>query len=148
MSGFESEPTTPRAAASVAFARALTDVDTRCTHLTTLLDRCDLEQVMHVARSAANLWLTGRAAYRRLVAREPASSPPVEAARRRMEASYLMLLDLIKRAQVLSPVHRVRSNLDDIWIELVTAAAQPIESAAPPAELARADDTQEMDLDD
>lgn len=44
MSDFESEPTTPgRATASVAFARALTGVDTRCKHMATLLDIGDAE---------------------------------------------------------------------------------------------------------
>ena len=145
MSDFESEPTTPgRAATSVAFARALTGVDTRCSHLTTLLDVRELEHVAHVARSAANLWLTGRAAYRRLVEREPATSAPVEAARRRLESAYILLLNLIKRAHTLSQGHTIPSDLDDIRLELVTAAAQPIDATA----TTRADDTQEMAIDD
>jgi hypothetical protein len=149
MSDFESEPTTPgRATASIAFARALTGVDTRCGHITTLLDMGDLARVPHVARSAANLWLTGRAAYRRLVEREPAKSPPVEAARRRLEAAYLLLLNLIKRARAASQEHAPQSDLDDIRLEIVTAAAHPIDEAVAPAEAPRADETQEMAIDD
>ena len=149
MSGFDSETTTPpRATASVAFARAVTDVDTRCTQLTTLLDKHELEHVVHVARSAADLWLTGRAAYRRIVDHEPATSRPAEAARRRLDAAFLRLLDLVRRAHTLSRNIEAQSRLDDIRIELVTAAAHPIEKTAPPAEPRRADDTQEMATDD
>jgi hypothetical protein len=145
MSDFESEPAIPgRAAASVAFARALTGVDTRCSHLTTLLDMRELEHVAHVARSAANLWLTGRAAYRRLAERDTPTSPPVEAARQRLDAAYILLLNLIKRAHALSQGQTMPSDLDDIRLELVTGAAQPVDDAAPTG----ADDTQEMAIDD
>lgn len=149
MSDSEPEQTTPgRAAPSVAFDRAMTGVDTRCTHLTTLLDMRDLERVEHVVRSSANLWLAGRAAYRRLVERDDATSPHVVAARRRLDSSYLLLLNLLRRAHALIPDHAMRSKLDDVRIELVTAAAQPISDAAPIADGVRPGDTQDMAVDD
>jgi hypothetical protein len=42
----------------------------------------------------------------------------------------------------------MRSKLDDVRIELVTAAAQPISDAAATADAARSGDTQEMAADD
>jgi hypothetical protein len=123
-------------------------VDTRCTHLTTLLDMGDLERVEHVVRSAANLWLAGRAAYRRLAERDEATSPHVVVARRRLDSSYLLLLNLLKRAHTAIPDHAMRSKLDDVRIELVTAAAQPIDDAAATAGATCPGDTQEMAVDD
>lgn len=149
MSDSEQEQAVPgRAVPSVAFDRAMTGVDTRCQHLTTLLDMRDLERVDHVVRSAANLWLAGRAACRRLVERAEVTSPDVMAARRRLDSSYLLLLNLLKRAHTLIPDHATRIKLDDVRIELVTAAAQPISDATATADAARSGDTQEMAIDD
>lgn len=144
----EPEQTQGRAAPSVAFDRAMTGVDTRCQHLTTLLDMRDMDRVEHVVRSAANLWLAGRAAYRRLVERDEATSPHVAAARQRLDSTYLLLLHLLKRAHTQTPDHAMRSKLDDVRIELVTAAAQPISDPAATSNGARAGDTQEMAIDD
>jgi hypothetical protein len=125
MSDFEPKPTTPgRAAPSIAFDRAMTGVDTRCSHLTTLLDMCDLDPVAHVARSAVNLWLTGRSAHRRLVEHDPANNPEVEEARQRLDTASSQLLDVMKRAHKLLAGHATRNALDDMRMELVTAAAQ------------------------
>jgi hypothetical protein len=128
MSDFEPKPTTPgRAAPSIAFDRAMTGVDTRCSHLTTLLDISDFDPVAHVARSAINLWLTGRSAHRPLVESDPANNPEgVEAARQRLDAAYIQLLGVMKRAYKLLAEHATRNALDDMRMELVTAAAQLI----------------------
>lgn len=149
MSDSEPEQTTPgRAAPSVAFDRAMAGVDTRGQHLTTLLDTRDLDRVDHVVRSAANLWLAGRAAYRRLVDRDHATSPHVAAARQRLDSGYLLLLNLLKRAHTLIADHAMRSKLDDVRIELVQAAAQPISDAPATADAARPGDTQDMAVED
>lgn len=145
MSNLEPEPTTPgRAAPSVAFDRAMAGVDTRCSDLTTLLDRGHLDSLEHVARSAANLWLTGRSAYRRLVERDRATSPHVVAARQRLESTYAQLLEVLGRAYARAPDHTTRSRLDDVRIEIVTTAAHPIRDPAPTTSARRLDDTQEM----
>src|SRR5882724_7931780 len=112
MSEFEPERTTPgRAAPSVAFDRAMAGVDTRCSDLTTLLDRGDLDRLEHVARSAANLWHTGRSAYRRLVERNQAASPHVVEARQRLESTYAQLLQVLRRAYRQATDHTTRSQL-------------------------------------
>ncbi len=144
MSDPEPEPPTPaRAAPSVAFDRAMAGVDTRCSDLTTLLDRGNLERLEHVARSAANLWLTGRSAYRRLVDCDRSTSPHVVAARQRLEATYAELLQVLGRAYAEAQDHTTRSQLDDVRIEIVTAAAHPISDLAATASTPRSDDTQE-----
>lgn len=125
------EDATPgRAAPSIAFDRAMVGVDTRCSDLTILLDLGELDRMEHVARSAADLWLTGRSAYRRLAERDQPTSPHVVAARQRLESAYVRLLHVLKRAHTRAPDQTTRSQLDDVWIELVTAAAQPISDAA------------------
>jgi hypothetical protein len=45
-----------------------------------------------------------------------------------LDAAYLLLLKLIKRAHTLSQVYAMRSDLDDIRLELVKTAAQPIDA--------------------
>ncbi len=142
MSDFDTEPTTPRRAApSVAFDRAMTAVDTRCTYLTSLLDGSDLARIEQVARSAANLWLTGRSALRRLVERDRAACPQVAEARQRLDASYVRLLRVLRRAHSEARDLSTRTQLDDVRIDLVTAAAKPIGDAAATAGARRADDT-------
>jgi hypothetical protein len=149
MSDFEPEQTTPgRAAPSVAFDRAMAGVDTRCNDLTAVLDSGDLGHVEHAARSAVNLWLTGRSACRRIVERERPNSQQVAVARQRLNTAYARLLDLLGRAYACAGDHTTRSQLDDVRIELVTAAAQPITDAKAAVEVKRTDDTQEMDIDD
>jgi hypothetical protein len=149
MSDFEAEQTTPgRAAPSVAFDRAMAGVDTRCSDLTAVLDSGDLDRVEHVVRSAVNLWLTGRSAYRRLVERERSTSPHVTAARQCLNAAYVRLLDVLGHAYARAGDHTTRSHLDDVRIELITAAAQPITDGKAAVEAKRTDDTQDMDIDD
>lgn len=145
MSDSEPEQMSPgRAAPSVAFDRAMAGVDTRCSDLTSLLDRGDLDRLEHVARSAANLWLTGRSAYRRLLERDPATSPQVVASRQRLESAYAQLLQVLGRAYKQAPDHTTRSQLDDVRHDLVAAAAQPVGDAPATAGARRLGDTQEM----
>lgn len=145
MSDSEPEQTPPgRAAPCVAFDRAMAGVETRCSDLTSLLDRGDLDRLDHVARNAANLWLTGRSAYRRLVERDPATSPHVVVARQRLESAYAQLLQVLRRAYKQASDHTTRSQLDDVRHDLVTAAAQPIGDASATTGARRLGDTQEM----
>lgn len=126
----------------------MTDVETRCNDLVTLLDNHDFGQVEHTVRSAANLWLAGRAAYRRLVERDTEASPDVGAARQLLESTYLTLLNLLKRAHTLIDEHPTRSMLDDVRITLITAMAQPLSDAAETPDAEWSGDTQETAIDD
>jgi hypothetical protein len=105
-------------------------VNTRCSHLTTLLDLGDLDSVEHVARSAVNVWLAGSAAYRRLARHDEPTIAEVKATRQRLDAMYLQLLDGMKRACALLETHPSRNIFDDLWMQLVTAAAQLDSDAA------------------
>lgn len=120
-----SESTTPgRATPSIAFDRAMEGVNTRCSHLTALLDLGDLDRMEHVARSAVNVWLAGSAAYRRFVRHDESTIAEVKATRQRLDAMYLQLLDVMKRAYALLEGHPSRNTLDDLRMQLVTAVAQ------------------------
>lgn len=127
------EPTTSgRATPSIAFDRAMVGVNTRCSHLTTLLDLGDLDSVEHVARSAVNVWLAGSAAYRRLARHDEPTIAEVKATRQRLGAMYLQLLDGMKRACALLETHPSRNIFDDLWMQLVTEAAQLDSGATTP----------------
>jgi len=127
-----SEPTTPgRATPSIAFDRAMEGVVTRCSHLTALLDLGDLDRGEDAARSAVNVWLAGSAAYRRLV-RHEATIAELTATRERLDVTYLRLLGVMKRAYAVLEGHMSRNTLDDLRIQLVTAAAQLDSDAATP----------------
>jgi hypothetical protein len=127
-------PTTPgRATPSIAFERAMVSVDTRCRQLTILLDLGDLDSVEPVARSAVNLWLAGSSAYRRLARQDEPTVTEVKAIRQRLDAMYLRLLDGLKRACSLLETHPSRNTFDDLWMELVTAAAHLDSDARPRA---------------
>lgn len=126
-----SEPTAPgRATPSIAFDRAMEGVNTRCSHLTTLLDLGDFDHVEHVARSAVNVWLAGSAAYRRLIGHDEPTIAEVKATRQRLNAMYLQLLDVMKRGYALLEWHPLRNTFDDLRMQLVTAAAQLDSDAA------------------
>jgi hypothetical protein len=128
-----SEPTTQgRATPSIAFDRAMNGVNTRCSHLTALLDLGDLDRGEHVARSTVNVWLAGSAAYRRLVRHGEATLAEVKTIRERLDVMYLRLLEVMKRAYALLEGHMSRNTLDDLRIQLVTAAAQLDSDAATP----------------
>jgi hypothetical protein len=108
-----------------AFARALADVDTRCSELAILLDGRDLEHVPSLARSAVDDWLDARAAYDLLASNEPPASVPREATLGRLEAAHAALHRLISRACMLSQRHAMLSDLERIGMVLVIAAAPP-----------------------
>jgi hypothetical protein len=147
VSNFDTEPATPsRAAPSLAFDRAMTAVEARCTYLTSLLDGAHLTRIEQVARSAAHLWLTGRSALRRQIERDRTPSPHVAEARQRMDETYARLLAVIRRAYSKAPDLSTRSQLDTLWIDLVTATAKPIDDAAPAVGARSADDTEETDI--
>jgi hypothetical protein len=99
-------------------------VNARCSDLATLLDLGDLDSVEQVARSAVNLWLAGSAAYRRLARHDEPTIAVVKATRQRLDAVYLELLDGMKRACAMLEMHPSRNTFDDLWMQLVTAAAQ------------------------
>jgi hypothetical protein len=126
----------------------MTAVEARCTYLTSLLDGGHLTRIEQVARSAAHLWLTGRSALRRQIERDGTPSPHVAEARQRMDDTYARLLAVLRRARSEAPDLSTRSQLDTLWIDVVTAAAKPIDDAASVAGARGADDTQEMDIDD
>lgn len=119
------EPTAQgRATPSIAFDRAMAGVDTRCSHLTTLLDLGDLDHVEHVARSAVNVWLAGSAAYRRLARNDRSTVAEVEATRQRLDAMCRELLAVMTRACGPLEGHPSRNIIDDLRMQLVTASAQ------------------------
>jgi hypothetical protein len=135
------EPMAPgRATPSIAFDRAMAGVDTRCSQLTTLLDLGDLDRVEYVARSAVNVWLAGSAAYRRLVQHHGPTIAEVKATRQRLDVMYLQQLDVMKRAYALLEGHPSHNTLDDLRMQLVTAAAQLDIDAAPEGRAPSAND--------
>jgi hypothetical protein len=109
--------------------RAMEGGNTRCIHLAALLDLGDLDRGEHVARSAVNGWLAGSAAYRRLVRHDEATITEV---RERLGVMYLRLLEVMKRAYAVLEGHLSRNTLDDLRMQLVTAAAQLDSDAAIP----------------
>jgi hypothetical protein len=126
-----SEQTTAgRATPSIAFDRAMKGVNTRCSHLTALLELGDLDRGEHVARSAVNVWLAGSAAYRRLVRHDEATIAELKTTRERLDATYLQLLEVMKRAYALLEGHMSRNTVDDLRTQLVTAAAHLDRDAA------------------
>jgi len=127
--------------AAIGFDGYMARVDARHTHLSMLLDLRDLDPVVEVARSAVKLWLLGRDAYRALVVPNGETSPDVQAAaRQRLDATYARLLEVMWRAYAVLDGHPTRNTLDDLRIELVTAAAQLTSDAATTAQPPATDD--------
>jgi len=120
-----------RAAPGIAFDRAMAAVDLRCNHLTILLNGGNVERIEQVLRSAVNLWLTGRSALRRLVECSRAQGPQVTAAHQRLDSSYLLLLRILGCAQTEASDLSTRSQLEDMRVDLVAAAAKPIGDERP-----------------
>lgn len=130
MSDFDShqEKTSPgRAAPNIAFGQAMTAVAARCSQIAISLDSQDLGQVAHVFRSAANLWLAGRSACRRLVGNDRDTTPDARAAMALLNESYVGLLELLARAYKVVEELDVRKVLDDVRLMLVTAMAEPLD---------------------
>ena len=122
----KTEKALPRAEPDIAFRQAMAGVRTRCAQLTTLIGDHDFEGVEYTARNAADIWLAGRAACRRLIARGKESSPYVDAARRLLEANYIALLELLTRARTTIDVPQMRRALEEVRATLATAMAQPL----------------------
>lgn len=115
-----------RAAPSIAFGQAMAGVAARCSQITISLDGQDFSQVEHTFASAANLWLTGRSACRRLMASDKNASPEVSAATATLNERYVLLLDLLTRAHKVIEALDVRKTLDGVRMMLVTAMSQPL----------------------
>lgn len=111
---------------SAAFGQAMIGVKTRCNQLAASIAEHDFESVEYSARDAANMWLTGRAACRRLVERSATSSPYADAARRLLEDNYMTLLELFERATRTIDVPRMRRALGELRGTLMTAMAHPL----------------------
>ena len=108
------------------FGQAMTGVKTRCRELAVSIDEHDFENVEFTARDAANMWLTGRAACRRIIERSATSSPYADAARRLLEDHYMTLLELFERATRTIDVPRMRRALGELRGTLMTAMAHPL----------------------
>jgi hypothetical protein len=72
------------------------------------------------------MWLTGRAACRRLIERSAPSSLYADAARRLLEDHYMTLLELFERATRTIDVPRMRRALRELRGTLMTAMAHPL----------------------
>ena len=111
---------------SAAFGQAMFRVKTRCGQLAASIDEHDFDNVECIARDAANMWLTGRAACRRLLERCAISSPYADAARRLLEDNYMTVLELFERATRTIDVPRMRRALRELRGTLMTAMAHPL----------------------
>lgn len=120
-----------------AFGQAMIGVKTRCGELATSIGAHDFEGIEYTARDAADMWLMGRAACRRLLERSATASPYAEAARRLLEENYIALLELFDRATRTIDVPRTRRALAELRSILTTAMAHPLSGApitTPPQE--------------
>jgi len=115
-----------RAEPNVAFRQTMTAVQTRYGQLETLIENHDFESVEYTARNAANIFLAGRAACRRLIERGKESSPYIDAARRLLEENYMALLELFARATKTIAVPRTRKVLQELRATLMSAMARPL----------------------
>ena len=113
-------------APNIAFTRATTGVQTRCRQMAMAIQDHDFERMADLAPAATNLWLTARAACRRLTAHTKEPSPYTDAARRHLEQGYIDLLDLFARATTTIAVPRMRRVLAELRETLVAAMAQPL----------------------
>jgi len=111
---------------NAVFGQAMTGVRARCEQLATLINAHNVDGVEHTARDAANMWLTGRAACRRLIQRSAASSPYADAARRLLEENYMILLALFERATRTIDVPRMRRALRELRGTLMAAMSHPL----------------------
>lgn len=126
----EPAPSEP-AAPSVAFTCAMTAVETRCEHMAGRIDAHDVDGFVHAARCATNLWLAGRSACRRVLARGNGASRYGEAARSLLEQRYMALLDLFALADQVMPLAQLRSTLSVLHHMLTSAMKLPlVETAA------------------
>ena len=111
---------------SAAFGQDMTGVKTRCGQLAASITAHDFEDVEYTARDATRMWLTGRAACRRLIECSATSSPYANAARRLLEDNYMTLMELLERATRTIDVPRMRRALRELRGTLMTAMARPL----------------------
>lgn len=124
------EATQPgRTEPNVVFARAMYAVETRRHHLAVAIDMRDSEAIAHTARSAADIWLAGRSACRRLIARSNSPSPYADAARRLLDENYMTLMELFARATRVIAIPRTQKVMQEVRAMLMTAMASPIDAS-------------------
>lgn len=122
-----SDATQPgRAQPNVAFQHAMDGAKSRISQLSVAINNHDFEEVEYLAREAANMWLTGRAACRRLLERAKPSSPYGMSARELLQSSYTSLLEMYGRAEKTIEVPRMRRVLDELRGTLEAANATPL----------------------
>jgi hypothetical protein len=115
-----------RSESSLALTRAIVGTRTRCKDLAFAIDAHDFEGVQNNARDAVIMWLTARAACRRLLTRVKEASPFSDAARRELEEHYMAILDLFGRAVATIAVPELRATLEGLRGMLTTAIALPL----------------------
>lgn len=115
--------------ASAVFGQAMIGVKTRCGQFAASITAHDFENVEYIARDATSMWLTGRAACRRLMERSTTSSPYADAAQRLLEDNYMTLLELFERATRTIDVPRMRRALRELRGTLMTAMAHPLSAS-------------------
>lgn len=126
-SGSSQEETSPgRAAPSIAFAQAMAGVAARRSQISISLNSQEFAQIEHDFRSAANLWLAGRSACRRLMANGLEATPDAKAAMDLLNENYRALLELLARTYKAIEELSVRKSLDDVRMSIVKAMAQPL----------------------
>jgi predicted transcriptional regulator len=76
----------------------MTTAKERCDHLSRAIDRDDDEDIEAIAHQAVNLWLAGRAAFRKLSTALVVDAPYLRAAYRFMYEIYCLVLSLLNRA--------------------------------------------------
>jgi hypothetical protein len=123
-----------RSEPSCAFNRAMRAVDARCAELSSFIENDDFEGVMLAAHHAANMWLVGRAACRRLVAGVNDSSLYARAAQDVLEARYMSLLELLVCAARTIAAPRMQSALHGARCILMAKMAEPLSRVRQPRE--------------
>jgi hypothetical protein len=101
-------------------------VRTRCQQIEGGIENHDYERVGHLAQAAANLWLTGRSACRRLVEGAKPHSPYGESARQELEREYMALLAVFRQALDMFDVPHLQRTLLDLREMLRLAMAKPL----------------------
>ena len=116
-----------RADPSIAFRQAMAAVETRCIQLSTSIDNHDFEDTEYTAQGAANVWLAGRVACRRLLERTNPASPYGDAARKLLDINGTAILALMKRAVITIEVPEMQRTLGELSRMLTTAMSEPFQ---------------------
>lgn len=123
---FRADPAGAVATPSVAFNQAMAAVWQRGEELHAKIRSLDYEGVVRAARSAVNLWLAGRVALRRLLARTRDLTPYGNVARSLLEERYMALLVLFEHAARMIEVPALIAVLQDLRGILASAIAEPL----------------------